>query len=98
MMPSNLKGTVGGLVTGERVERRLAAVLAGAVDDYSRLIHADEEAVMTRLKTIRKSIVAPRIAAHRGRVVKTVGESMLAEFGSSVDAAQCAVEVQRAMA
>ena len=85
-------------MTGERVERRLAAVLAGAVDDYSRLIHADEEAVMTRLKTIRKSIVAPRIAAHRGRVVKTVGESMLAEFGSSVDAAQCAVEVQRAMA
>jgi adenylate cyclase len=86
------------LVTGERVERRLAAVLAGAVDDYSRLIHADEEAVLTRLKTIRQNIVAPGIAAHRGRIVKTVGDSMLAEFASTVDAARCAVEVQRAMA
>ena len=85
-------------MTGERVERRLAAVLAGAVEDYSRLIHADEEAVLTRLKTIRKAIVAPSIASHRGRIVKTVGDSMLVEFASSVDAARSAVEVQRAMA
>jgi len=85
-------------VSGERVERRLAAVLAGAVDDYSRLIHADEEAVLTRLKTVRQNIVVPSIAAHRGRIVKTVGDSMLAEFASTVDAARCAVEVQRAMA
>jgi adenylate cyclase len=85
-------------VSGERVERRLAAVLAGAVEDYSRLIHGDEEAVLTRLKTIRKAIVAPSIASHRGRIVKTVGDSMLVEFASSVDAARSAVEVQRAMA
>ncbi|HZR76497.1 adenylate/guanylate cyclase domain-containing protein [Bradyrhizobium sp.] len=85
-------------MSGERVERRLAAVLAGAVDDYSRLIHADEEAVLTRLKTVRQNIVVPSIAAHRGRIVKTVGDSMLAEFASTVDAARCAVEVQRAMA
>jgi TolB-like protein/class 3 adenylate cyclase len=85
-------------MSGERVERRLAAVLAGAVEDYSRLTHADEEAVLTRLKTLRKTLTAPSIASHRGRIVKTVGDSMLAEFASSVDAARCAVEVQRAMA
>ena len=85
-------------MSGERVERRLAAVLAGAVDDYSRLTHDDEEAVLTRLKTLRKTLVAPTIASYRGRIVKTVGDSMLAEFASSVDAARCAVEVQRAMA
>ena len=83
---------------GERVERRLAAVLAGAVEDYSRLIHVDEETVLTRLKAIRNTIVAPSIASHRGRIVKTVGDSMLAEFASSVDAARCAAAVQRAMA
>ena len=85
-------------MSGERVERRLAAVLAGAVEDYSRLIHADEEAVLTRLKSLRKIIVAPCIASHRGRIVKTVGDSMLVEFASSVDAARSAVEVQRAIA
>ena len=85
-------------MSGERVQRRLAAVLAGAVEDYSRLIHADEEAALTRLKTLRKTVSAPSIASHRGRIVKTVGDSMLAEFASTVDAARCALEVQRAMA
>ena len=85
-------------MTGERVERRLAAVLAGAVEDYGRLMRADEEAVVTRLKAIRNTLVAPVIASHRGRIVKTSGDSMLAEFASTVDAARSAVEVQRAMA
>jgi adenylate cyclase len=85
-------------LTGERVERRRAAVLAGAVEDYGRLMRANEEAVVTRLKTIRESLVAPAIASHRGRIVKTSGDSMLAEFANSVDAARSAVEVQRAMA
>jgi adenylate cyclase len=85
-------------LTSERVERRLAAVLAGAVEDYGRLMRADEEAVMTRLKAIRRTLVAPVIASHRGRIVKTSGDSMLAEFANSVDAARSAVEVQRAMA
>ena len=85
-------------MSGERVQRRLAAVLAGAIEDYSRLIHADEEAVLTRLKTLRKTLSAPSIASHRGRIVKTIGDSMLAEFASTVDAARCALEVQRAMA
>src|SRR6202012_11007 len=69
-----------------------------AIDASSRLIHVDEESVLTRLKAIRKTIVAPGIASHRGRIVKTVGDSMLAEFASTVDAARCAVDVQRAMA
>ena len=85
-------------MTGERVERRLAAVLAGAVEDYGRLMRADEEAVMTRLKAIRTTLVAPVIASHRGRIVKTSGDSMLAEFANSEDAARSAVEVQRARA
>ena len=85
-------------MTGERVERRLAAVLAGAVEDYGRLMRADEEAVVTRLKAIRNTLLAPVIASHRGRIVKTSGDSMLAEFASTVDAARSAVEVQRAMA
>jgi adenylate cyclase len=85
-------------VSGERVERRLAAVLAGAVEDYSRLIHDDAEAVLARLKSLRQTVVAPSIASHRGRIVKTVGDSMLAEFASSVDAARCAAEVLRTMA
>ena len=66
-------------------------MLAGAVEDYSRLIHADEEAALTRLKTLRKTLSAPSIASHRGRIVKTVGDSMLAEFASTVDAARCAL-------
>ena len=85
-------------MSGERVQRRLAAVLAGAVEDYSRLIDADAEAVLTRLKAVRKAIVAPSIASHRGRIVKTVGDGMLVEFASSVDAARSAVEVQHAKA
>jgi adenylate cyclase len=85
-------------LTGEGVQRRLAAVLAGVVEDYGRLMQAGEEVAMTRLKAIRKNIVAPAIASCRGRIVKVSGESMLVEFSSAVDAARSAVEVQRAMA
>ncbi|HET7888855.1 MAG TPA: adenylate/guanylate cyclase domain-containing protein [Bradyrhizobium sp.] len=80
------------------MERRLAAVLAGVVEDYGRLMQAGEEALMTRLKDIRKTVVAPAITSHRGRIVKTSGDSMLAEFPSTVDAARGAAEIQRAMA
>jgi TolB-like protein/class 3 adenylate cyclase len=85
-------------MSAERLERRRAAVLAGAIDGYARLIRADEEGVLTRLKTIRKTLVETTIAAHRGRIVKATGDSMLVEFASSVEAARSAVEVQRAMA
>jgi adenylate cyclase len=88
----------GGSVTGGRVERRLAAVLAADVAGYSRLMGRDEEGTLAQLKSLRKTLVDPTIAAHRGRIVKTTGDGMLVEFASAVDAARCAVEVQRGVA
>jgi class 3 adenylate cyclase len=84
-------------VTGERVERRLAAVLAADVAGYSRLMGRDEEGTLAGLKAVRKALVDPTIAAHRGRIVKTTGDGMLMEFASAVDATRCAIEVQRGM-
>ena len=83
---------------GERVERRLAAVLAADIAGYSRLMGRDEERTLSGLKTVRKTVVDPGIAAHHGRIVKTTGDGMLVEFASAVDAARCAVQVQREMA
>jgi adenylate cyclase len=85
-------------VTAERVERRLAAVLAADVAGYSRLMGADEEGTLARLKAARKTLVDPTIANYRGRLVKTTGDGMLVEFASAVDAVRGAVEVQRGMA
>jgi adenylate cyclase len=85
-------------LTGERVERRLAAVLAADVSDYDRLMDADEKGTLARLKAIRKGFGDTAIAAHRGRIVKTTGDSMLVEFASVVDAVRSAVEVQHGMA
>jgi TolB-like protein/class 3 adenylate cyclase/tetratricopeptide (TPR) repeat protein len=87
-----------GVLTGERVERRLAAVLAADVAGYSRLMGRDEEGTLANLKSLRKTLVDPAIAAYRGRIVKTTGDGMLVEFASAVDAARCAVEIQRGMA
>jgi adenylate cyclase len=85
-------------LSGERVERRLAAILAADVAGYSRLMGRDEERTLAQLKSVRKTLVDPGIATHRGRIVKTTGDGMLVEFASAVDAARCAVQVQRAMA
>ena len=85
-------------MTEERVERRLVAVLAADVAGYSRLMGRDEEGTLAELKRLRKTLVDPAIATHRGRIVKTTGDGMLAEFASAVDAVRCAVEVQRGMA
>src|SRR6476620_883184 len=85
-------------LTGERVERRLAAVLAADVAGYSRLMGRDEERTLAQLKALRKTLFDPAIATHRGRIVKTTGDGMLVEFASAVDAARCATEVQREMA
>jgi adenylate cyclase len=82
----------------ERVERRLAAVLAADVAGYSRLMGRDEERTLAQLKTFRKTLFDPGITTHRGRIVKTTGDGMLVEFASAVDAARYAVEVQREMA
>jgi len=85
-------------LSSEPVERRLTAILAADVAGYSRLIGADEEGTLAQLKAFRKTLVDPTIAKHRGRIVKTTGDGMLVEFASAVDAARCAVEVQRGMA
>ena len=85
-------------MTDSRVERRLAAVLAADVAGYSRLMGADEEGTLARLKTLRKTLVDPVIAAHRGRIVKTTGDGILVEFASAVDAARGAAELQLGMA
>jgi TolB-like protein/class 3 adenylate cyclase len=82
----------------EPVERRLAAILAADVAGYSRLTGLDEEGTLARLRVLRRELVLPKIAEHRGRVVKTTGDGILIEFASVVDAVRCAVETQRAMA
>ncbi len=89
---------MGAYLTGERVERRLAAILAADIAGYSRLMGADEEGTLARLKTIRRTVIDPTIAAHRGRIVKTTGDGLLVEFASAVEAARCAVDIQRGIA
>jgi tetratricopeptide (TPR) repeat protein len=80
-----------------RVERRLAAILAADVAGYSRLMGTDEEGTLAALKACRRELIDPKIAEHRGRLVKTTGDGALVEFASAVDATRCAVEIQRAM-
>jgi hypothetical protein len=81
-----------------RVERRLAAILAADVAGYSRLVGVDEEGTLAALKAYRRELIDPKIAEHRGRIVKTTGDGALVEFASAVDAVRCAMEIQRAMA
>ncbi|MGC2826287.1 MAG: adenylate/guanylate cyclase domain-containing protein, partial [Pseudolabrys sp.] len=81
-----------------RVERRLAAILAADVAGYSRLMGVEEEGTLAALKACRHDLIDPKIAEHRGRVVKTTGDGALVEFASAVDAVRCAMEIQRAMA
>jgi class 3 adenylate cyclase len=81
-----------------RVQRRLAAVLAADVAGYSKLMGADEEGTLAHLMDHRKTLVAPKIAEHYGRIVKTTGDGMLVEFASVVNGIRCAVDVQRGMA
>jgi adenylate cyclase len=83
-------------VARERVERRLAAILAADVAGYSRLIGGDEEGTLARLKAHRRELIEPKIAEHTGRIVKTTGDGMLVEFASVVDALRCATEIQQA--
>jgi adenylate cyclase len=82
----------------DRVQRRLAAILAADVVGYSRLMEIDETGTLHRLKALRHEIVDPCIASHRGRIVKLMGDGLLAEFASIVDAVECAIMIQRASA
>jgi class 3 adenylate cyclase len=77
--------------------RRLAAILAADVAGYSRMMGADEEGTLERLKAHRRELIDSKITEHRGRIVKTTGDGMLVEFASVVDAVRCAIEIQRAM-
>src|SRR6201987_3462808 len=81
----------------QRVERRLAAILAGDVAGYSRLMGADEEGTLLRLNAHRREFLEPKIADYRGRIVKRTGDGVLIEFASAVDATRCAIEIQRGM-
>jgi adenylate cyclase len=84
-------------VSVERVERKLAAILAADVAGYSRLMGVDEAGTLAQLKAHRRELIDPKIAEHRGRVVKTTGDGILIEFPSVVEAVGCAVEVQQGM-
>ena len=79
-------------------ERRLAAIMSADVAGYSKLMGADESGTLAALKALRADIFAPQVAAHKGRVVKLMGDGALVEFPSIVKAVDCAVAVQRAMA
>jgi TolB-like protein len=81
----------------ERVQRRLTAILAADVAGYSRLIGIDEEGTLAQLKALRRELVEPNITTYRGRIVKTTGDGILIEFASVVDAARCAIDIQRGM-
>ena len=81
----------------ERVQRRLAAIMAADVVGYSRLMGENETGTLTALKQHRASLIDSTISEHQGRIVKLMGDGMLIEFGSVVDAVECAVSIQRGM-
>ena len=76
-----------------RIERRLAAILAVDVVGYSRLMSQDEDGTLAVLRAVRRELSDPKIMEHQGRIVKTMGDGLLVEFASVVDAVRCAVEV-----
>src|SRR4029077_14507589 len=86
-----------GWMSGERVERRLAAILAVDVAGYSRLMGAEEEGTLAQRRAVRRELGDPKIREHRGRIVKTTGDGLLVEFASVVDAVRCAAEMLRGM-
>jgi adenylate cyclase len=80
------------------VQRRLAAILAADVVGYSRLMGADEAGTLAALKARRREVLAPLVTKHQGRVFKVAGDGVLVEFASAVNAVQCAVDLQQAIA
>src|SRR5215467_11986957 len=82
----------------QRVQRRLVAILAADVVGYSRLLEQDEAGTLAALKARRRDILDPLVAEHHGRIVKVMGDGVLVEFGSAVNAVACAVELQNQMA
>src|ERR1700682_3513241 len=88
----------GGHLSAERVGRRLAAILAADVAGYSRLMGLDEAGTLARLNALRRELIDPKVAEHKGRIVKTTGDGLLIEFPSVVEAVACALAVQAGMA
>ena len=84
-----------GYVVEERLQRRLAAILSADVVGYSRLMGLDEAGTLFRLNALRREVIDPTIAAHSGRIVKLMGDGVLVEFASAVEAVTCAIEIQR---
>src|SRR5450755_2266750 len=82
----------------KRAQRRLAAILAADVVGYSRLMQLDEAGTLAVLKARRTEVLQPIVTKHRGRIVKLMGDGVLIEFASAVDAVECAVQLQEAMA
>src|SRR5262245_48574209 len=82
----------------EPLTRRLAAILAADVVGYSRLMEQDESGTLMALKARRKEVLEPLVTRYHGRIFKITGDGVLVEFGSAVNAVQCAVELQRGMA
>jgi len=82
----------------QRAQRRLAAILAADVAGYTRLMEQDEADTFARLRAHRKELFEPEIGKYQGRIFKLMGDGLLAEFGSVVDAVECAVALQRGMA
>jgi adenylate cyclase len=87
-----------GCLASERIERRLTAILAADVAGYSRLVEADEEGTLSQWKALWGTVIEPKIKEHRGRIARVIGDGILAEFASVIDAVRCAVEVQRSVA
>ena len=85
-------------MASERIERRLTAILAADVAGYSRLVEADEEGTLSQWKALWGTVIEPKIKEHRGRIARVIGDGILAEFASVIDAVRCAVEVQRSVA
>src|SRR6476660_6373661 len=94
----SISPSMGAILSGEHVERRLAAILAADVVGSCRLIGIDEEGTLAQLKALRKTLFDPKIAQHHGRIVKNTGDGALVEFASVVDAVRCADDVQRGVA
>ena len=82
------------MVSNARADRRLVAILAADLVGYSRLMCANEEGTLVRLKWMRSELIDPKIIEHHGRIVKTTGDGLLVEFASAVEAARCALQIQ----
>ena len=85
-------------MAGERVERRLAAILAADVVGYSRLVREDEEHTVATVASLISDLIGPAVEVHHGRIFKKMGDAALAEFTSSVDAVRCAIAIQHEIA